>query len=238
MNGRYCSGGGGGLMWKLPGMVAVIATAGAAPVAAAAAATIAHDAWQTPGVSQPVADKPRILLVHDMEGLSGQDNPYSFLYGHPEYPRGQRLLIQDVNAVVAGLFAGGAGSVSVADGHGSGNPGPDILIDQLDRRARMVSRTSSFDTYLDLAEQGAFDAVAVVGMHAKNGSGGFASHTFGIGSQFLVNGLSITETELLGLLHGRVGIPVIFASGDDRLAEDLKTMPWIQYVTTKKATSA
>lgn len=58
-----------------------------------------------------------------MEGLSGQDDPYSFLYGHPEYPRGQRLLIQDVNAVIEGLFAGGAGSVTVADGHGSGNPG-------------------------------------------------------------------------------------------------------------------
>lgn len=37
---------------------------------------------------------------------------------------------------------------------------------------------------------------------------------------------SITETELIALSWGRVGVPVIFASGDDRLAADLATMPW------------
>ena len=181
---------------------------------------------------------PRVLLIHDMEGLSGQSDPYTFLYGHPAYPRGQALLIADVNAVIAGLFAGGAAAVVVADGHGSGNPGPDILVDQLDERASLVSRAQPFDAYLDLAEQGTFDAVAVVGMHCKSGSGGFAAHTYTIGMELLVNGHSITETELVGLLYGRAGIPVIFASGDDRLAADLETMPWLRYVTTKKAKSA
>lgn len=181
---------------------------------------------------------PRVLLIHDMEGLSGQSDPYTFLYGHPAYPRGQALLIADVNAVIAGLFAGGASSVVVADGHGSGNPGPDILVDKLDKRARLISRSEPFDAYLDLAQKSEFDAVAVVGMHCKSGSGGFAAHTYTIGMELLVNGHSITETELVGLLYGRAGIPVIFASGDDRLAADLKTMPWLQYVTTKKAKSA
>jgi hypothetical protein len=31
---------------------------------------------------------------------------------------------------------------------------------------------------------------------------------------------------------------MIFVSGDDRLREDLKVMPWIEFVVTKKATSA
>lgn len=182
--------------------------------------------------------KPHILVIHDMEGLAGQDDPYSFLYGNPKYPETRRQLTADVNAVVAGLFAGGAGAVSIADGHGSGNPHADILMDKLDPRAKMVSRPAYFDTYVDLAEPGAFDAVAVVGMHAKSGTGGFAAHTYTIGAQIFINGHSITETELVGYLYGRVGIPVIFASGDDRLAEDLRTMPWIQYVVTKKAKSA
>jgi D-aminopeptidase len=42
----------------------------------------------------------------------------------------------------------------------------------------------------------------------------------------------------VGFSFGRAGIPVIFASGDDRLVQDLETMPWIEFVTTKKATSA
>lgn len=183
--------------------------------------------------------KPRVLLIHDMEGLSGQDDPRTFLSGYPpQYELGRRLLTDDVNAVIEGLFEGGAGSVSVADGHGSGNPEADVFTDRLDRRAPMVTRSAPFDTYLDLATPGAFDAVVVVGMHAKSGSRGFASHTYSIGSQILVNGRSITETELVGLLQGRVGAPVIFASGDDRLAADLATMPWIRYVTVKRATSA
>jgi D-aminopeptidase len=54
----------------------------------------------------------------------------------------------------------------------------------------------------------------------------------------VMNGRSITETELVAMSWGRVGVPVIFVSGDDKLAGDLATMPWISYVVTKHATSA
>jgi len=194
--------------------------------------------WPTTAVTAPPQHKPRILLIHDMEGLAGQDDPYTFLYGHPNYPRGRQLLVDDVNAVVDGLFRGGAASVTVADGHGSGNPQPDLPVERLDPRAKLISRASWFDAYLDLAEGGEFDAVVVVGMHAKSGSKGFASHTYTIGMELMIQGRSITETELVAMLYGRTGMPVIFASGDDRLAADLKTMPWLRYVTTKQATSA
>jgi D-amino peptidase len=174
-----------------------------------------------------------------MEGLAGQDDPRTFRFSHPEhYARGRELLTADVNAVIAGLFDGGATLVHVVDGHGSGNPDPDLLLDQLDPRATLVLRDAPFRQYVDLVEPRAWDAVAVVGMHARTGSGGFASHTFTLGMDILMNGMSITETELVAYSFGRAGIPVIFASGDDRLRADLETMPWIEYVTTKRATSA
>ena len=51
--------------------------------------------------------------------------------------------------------------------------------------------------------------------------------------------MSVTETEIVGYSWGRVGVPVIFASGDDRLALDLAgPMPWVEFVTVKTATSA
>lgn len=184
------------------------------------------------------ARKPHILLIHDMEGLAGQDDPYSFVFGHPKYPETRKQLTADVNAVVGGLFDGGAGTVTIVDGHGSGSPDADVLLDQLDPRAKLISRPTYFDTYVDLAEPGAFDAIAVVGMHAKSGTNGFAAHTYTIGAQIFFNGHSITETELVGATYGAVGIPVIFASGDDHLAKDLSTMPWLRYVVTKKAKSA
>ena len=73
----------------------------------------------------------RVLIYHDMEGLSGQDDPRSFEFGKEEYAGGRELLTADVNAVIAGLFDGGADEVHVVDGHGSGNPEPDLLLDRL-----------------------------------------------------------------------------------------------------------
>ncbi len=181
----------------------------------------------------------RVLVLHDMEGLSGQSDPRTFSYRNADlYPQGREYLIGDVNAVIAGLFDGGADVVRVVDGHGSGSPEPDIILDRLDPRAEMLSRQEPFEAYVDIVEAGAFDAVAVVGMHAKTGSRGFASHTYTLGIGVRLNGQSITETEIVALSWGRVGVPVIFASGDDKLAADLSTMPWIRYVTVKEATSA
>lgn len=181
----------------------------------------------------------RVLVYHDMEGLSGQDDWRTFDYGHPQfYSRGRQLLTGDVNAVVDGLFAGGADVVHVVDAHGSGSPEPDLLLDQLDSRAQPVFRDVPFRPYVDLTEEGAYDAVAVVGMHAKTGAGGFAAHTFTLGMDWILNGRSITETEIIGFSWGRVDVPVIFASGDDRLQANLETMPWLEYVVTKHATSA
>ena len=181
----------------------------------------------------------RVLVYHDMEGLAGQDDPRTYLASKPEhYRRGREWLTADVNAVIAGLFDAGADEIHVTDAHGSGSQEPDLLLDRLDPRAEMVFRDQPYRPYIDLVEPGVYDAVAVVAMHSKTGSGGFAAHTFNPGTAVQVNGMWITETEVIAYAWGDVGVPVIFASGDDRLADDLKTMPWIEFVTTKKATSA
>lgn len=185
------------------------------------------------------SQKPRILIYHDMEGLAGEDDFRQFNFSHPEqYAKGRELLTNDVNAVIDGLFQGGAGLIHVVDAHGSGNPDPDILLDKLDSRAKMVSRDEPFRQYVDIVQPNTYDAVVCVGMHAKTGSGGFASHTYTLGIDLILNDKSITETELVGYSWGRVGVPVIMVSGDDKLENDLKVMPWIEYVRVKKATSA
>lgn len=196
------------------------------------------DAWTLSDVRPDTSDGLRVLIVHDMEGLSGEGDPQLFFFGTPQYPKGQELLVADINAVVDGLYAGGATEVHVVDGHGSGNPEPDVRRDLLDTRAQQVFRDRPFDTYFDLVAPNAYDAVAVVGMHAKTGSGGFASHTLTLGMEVIFNGKKVTETEIVGLSWGRENIPVIFASGDDHLARDLQTMPWIEFVTVKKALAA
>lgn len=181
----------------------------------------------------------RVLIIHDMEGLSGQDDWHSALSLYEkEYANAQELLAGDVNAVADGLFAGGADEVHVADGHGGTNPEPDLRADLLDPRVVQVFRDQAFDTYTDLAEAGVYDAVAVVGMHAKTLSNGFLSHTIGLGTNFIFNGMSVTETEIIAFSFARVGVPVIFASGDDVHKEDLQRMPWVQYAQVKESENA
>ncbi len=220
--------------------VAACSTPAAKPAESAAAPAAPSGApWTLQAARPDTSDGVRILVLHDMEGLSGQSDPSSFNYGSALYPKGQEMLVADINAVVDGLYQGGATEVIIVDGHGSGNPGPDVRRDLLDPRAKQILRDESFDGYFDTPNFEKFDGVAVVGMHAKTGSRGFASHTFTLGIGIAINGQFITETELVGLSWGRNGTPVIFGSGDDRLAADLAgPMPWIEFVTVKKATAA
>ncbi len=195
--------------------------------------------WNVVDVQINLEDGFSVLLYHDMEGLSGQDDPNSFRYSEPEYlESGRDFLVADVNAVAAGLFDGGVTEVFIVDGHGSGNRSPDLDYDKLDPRIQPISREETFDAYTGLVDGSNYDAVGVVGMHAKTGSGGFASHTYTLGIGLELNGQSITETEFVALSWGRIGVPVIFASGDDKLQGDLQTMPWLKYARVKNATSA
>ena len=66
----------------------------------AVASTARAEPWtlQDP-VSDP-GDGLSILVYHDMEGLAGQDDIMSYVFGMPEYPHGQEMLAADINAVV------------------------------------------------------------------------------------------------------------------------------------------
>jgi len=182
----------------------------------------------------------RVLILYDMEGLSGEDDWREFSFAYPEqYAKGRQLLTDDMNATIEGLAAGGATVIDVVDGHGSGNPEPDVLLDKMDKRAKMVSRDRPFDPYVDMQEPNKYDAVALVGMHGKPGSGGIVAHTYTGGMEFWMNGLSLSEPEIIAYSWARVNVPVIYVAGDEVLGRDLKaTMPWIEFVSVKKGTSA
>lgn len=187
----------------------------------------------------PAPDKDgkiKILLYYDMEGVSGLKDLRATSFRYKEYYNPAReVLTSDVNAVVEGLFAGGAHEVHIVDAHGSGNPEPDIFLDKLDKRAKMIFKDKRFRPYVDLVEKDVYDAVAVVCMHSSTGGGGFAAHTYTIGMDWIINDKSINETEIIAYAWGQVGVPLIFASGDDKLKEQLSYMTWLQYVTGKFA---
>src|ERR1700747_1931358 len=97
----------------------------------------------------PAANHPKILIIYDMEGVSGVTHYEMTWVERPEeYAKGREFLTLDVNAAIRGLATGGAGSIWIQDGHGSGNTKePDLLVDRMDSRAKFDFRDHDFDPY-------------------------------------------------------------------------------------------
>ena len=163
----------------------------------------------------------RIHLTTDLEGVAGVVNHDD--YCCPEsryYEQARALLTAEINAAVDGFFAGGATDVVVRDGHGCGA----INCELLDERAKF-SRGPYSPLYPGGRDEG-FDAVAVVGQHAKSGTP--YSHLTHTGSfsvyDLSVNGLSIGEYGTMVLCAKELGIPAIFATGEKAFAEEAEAL--------------
>lgn len=184
------------------------------------------------------ATSPRVLIIYDMEGVSGIDHESMTDFGSADYPRGREFLTADVNAAIRGLFAGGAGSVWIQDGHGSGNSEePDLLLDRMDARARFDFRERDYDPY-STGLDGSLDAIVCIGMHARANTDGFLAHTYTLEPAFRVNGVDIDETQIVALSAARFGVPVVMVSGDDVLGAELAPeFPELEYATVKTAKS-
>jgi D-amino peptidase len=195
-------------------------------------------------ISIPVLAQPRqikVLVLYDMEGVSGATEYAHTTFAHPEqYAAGRKALTADVNAAIAGLKAGGATEIVVADGHGSGNSQePDVFESQLLSPARMIARERAFDIYMDSYDQ-SFDAIVAIAMHAGAGNrAGFLSHTYTFeDSEYKVNGVPFNETMILAMGAARLKIPLVMVSGDDQFEKEVRrNLPWVKHATVKHAVS-
>jgi D-amino peptidase len=180
------------------------------------------------------ANPPKVLIIYDMEGISGVIAPNYARYGQPEYSQGRESLTADVNAAIRGLKGGGAGAIWVQDGHGSGNDQePDILIDKMDQQATFDFRDQDFDPY-STGIDGSIDAIVCIGMHARTRTQGFMAHTYAFDVGWKVNGVDFSETHIVALSAARFGIPVIMVSGDNVLGEQLPPdFPDMEYAVVK-----
>lgn len=184
------------------------------------------------------AQGPKVLVIYDMEGISGITRQSYTMFGSADYPQGRAWLTSDVNAAVRGVKAGGAGAVWIQDGHGSGNSAePDLLVAKLDPGGRFDFRDRDFDPY-STGLDGSLAAIVCIGMHARANTGGFLAHTYTLEPAFRVNGVEITETQIIALSAARWGVPVIMVSGDDVLESQLRPeFPDLEYAVVKTAKS-
>lgn len=169
----------------------------------------------------------KIYIFVDMEGTSGVSGSDFVITDKRLYAEGRRYYTEDVNACIKGCFKGGATSVIVRDGHGSGNH---IIWDALDERAELVQGNSGGQRFPGIDE---CNALILLGYHAMAGTAGaLLEHTYssaGIQNYWL-NGKRVGEIGIDAMIAAEHGVPTILVTGDDYACREASE--WIPGVHT------
>src|SRR5689334_4202385 len=178
--------------------------------------------------------KLKIYISVDMEGVAGVVTADQLGPGGFEYERFRHFMTNETMAAVNAATQSGATEIVVSDSHGNGES---LLIDEFPKEVRMV-RSWPRHGGMMAGLNASFDAALFIGYHASTTNmHGVRAHTFSSAhlTRVELNGNAVTEGEFNAAFAGALGVPVIFASGDDAAMEELKSrLGNIETAETKK----
>jgi D-amino peptidase len=159
----------------------------------------------------------RVLIMSDMEGVSGIVVWEQVDGGAPMYEEGRRLYTEEVNAAIRGAKAAGATEIVAVDCHGAGGGWTfnSYIPELLDPDCEWVAH-HKWSRYTELLEKGC-DAVLLVGMHARAGTpDGVMCHTISTVTwrNLWFNDDLVGEIGINAALCGHFGCPVALVTGD------------------------
>jgi D-aminopeptidase len=165
-----------------------------------------------------------VLIAADMEGIAGIEDYGDCLPSHPAaYARGRRLMTDEVLVAVEALRVGGAGTISVGDWHMVGtNVERERMPGGVEVRPIADLALIEAEPSMRKAHGGPLDAVVMIGHHARTPSPqGFCSHTFVWEMEVLLDGESLSETQVYAQALAGEGVPILLLAGDRWLIEEL-----------------
>ena len=166
---------------------------------------------------------PKVFISVDMEGIWGVVHGDQVSSASPEYTAARRWMVEDVNAVIAGLLEAGAGEIVVNDSHGSMR---NIVADALNPKASLITGSPKPLSMMQGIDA-TFDAVIFVGYHARAGTApAILDHTISSSTirSIKVNGQELPELGLNAAIAGYYKVPVIMLSGDTTTCEQAKSV--------------
>jgi D-amino peptidase len=166
-------------------------------------------------------NKLKVYISTDMEGIGGVDTLVQTQPQGRDYEKFRRLMTLEVNAAITGAYDAGATEVLVSDSHGDAQ---NIDIELLDKRARIV-RAWPRPLMMMQGIDSSFDAVVFIGYHASEGTAGaILSHTFSGSEAVSLNGRPVPEAGFNAAIAGDFGVPVVFLSGDQTIADEARRL--------------
>jgi D-amino peptidase len=169
----------------------------------------------------------KVLVVSDMEGVSGIVKGAQTTGGAPMYEEGRRLYTEEINAAVRGARGAGATEIVVMDCHGAGGEWDfnSLVPDLLDPGCEYVVQ-DEWTEYTEFLEQGV-EAALFIGMHARAGTrDGVLNHTVSgqVWQNLWFNGTLVGETAINAALCGTWGCPVLLVTGDEASCREGKAL--------------
>jgi D-amino peptidase len=176
----------------------------------------------------------RIYLSADLEGVCGVVDVEHTRRNGREHDKARKWMVHEVNAAVEGALKAGVEEVVVNDSHGTMR---NLLPEELHPEAELITGSPKPMSMLEgLSED--FDGTFFIGYHARSGAFGVLSHTYSgrVVADLKVNGRSVGEPGLNGLVSNFFGVPVALISGDQFAVEEARDLfPGVVGVITKKA---
>ena len=175
----------------------------------------------------------KILIAADMEGVAGVVD-WSYVDSrNKEYERFRRIMTDEVNAAIKGIFDAGADEVVVSDGHGGGK---NIMIEVLDPRARLNSGSPSPFSMVQGIDKGV-DAAMFIGYHARYGTqNGILAHTWSLGViNAWLNDRLVGEIGVNASIAGYFNVPLLMISSDQAGCDEAdEFIPGVETIAVKQ----
>ncbi|MBI3537520.1 MAG: M55 family metallopeptidase [Chloroflexi bacterium] len=169
----------------------------------------------------------RVLIMSDMEGVSGIVVWEQVNGGAPMYEEGRRLYTEEINAAIRGAKRAGATEIVAVDCHGAGGGWTfnSYIPELLDPDCEWVAH-HTWSRYTELFEKGC-DAALFVGMHARaNTPDGVLCHTISTTTwrNLFFNQDLVGETGINAALCGHYGVPVLLVTGDEATCNEARDL--------------
>lgn len=166
----------------------------------------------------------KVYLSIDAEGVAGITDWDQIRTTGDDFALGRRLMLGELNAAIEGVLAAHPDAeIVVNDSHGSMRNFPP---DEIAGNASLIAGRHK-PMYMMEGLDGSFDAILFIGYHGAIGAHpAILSHTYNPRAiwEVQIDGHSVGESALNGLVAAHYGVPIVFVSGDEATAVDARAL--------------
>ncbi len=162
----------------------------------------------------------KIYISVDMEGITGITHKaqVSRDIGGVEYARGCKLVTDDVNAAVEGIFdVDSSAEIVVNDAHGKSQ---NLIFEDMDERVKLLRGSAEYhDMVMGIDES--YDALMLVGYHSNlKTKDAVLCHAWGLSDLFF-NGRDSGEISISAYAAGHFDVPLVLVTGDGSIRDEM-----------------